>query len=737
MPIASSCLFGSLLRGLAAAALLALVPALPAHAFDSDGDGVEDPIDNCPFAANASQLDQGGLGTGSPPNGVGDACECGDASGDGRITLNDSVVVQRSLLQPPTAVLTRPELCDVNGDGKCTIADATVLRRVLLSPPTASIVNACVPRVAPAPILNLTQPVHGTFFAPGVGGTCNVTFAGNVPNVDDPDLSLFVGAVDTPTPGSAFSTSVAITGPLQSTLVQATRLSTSATTRISRVVSCADSLAGGSPALSGLGIRVNDRAIDRLEPVLNTEIANQVGNIGAQIVALSPIIVDQCVVDASIGCAVNLDQVNISSASLGAFGIGLDSQANAVAVSAAANNLSVNYQAVLSNAPDCTGIVSATRVDLTGAFALSPLASNRRLIDVNLSSGPTVGFVGFNNNLTGVCGIAGIEQLINLFAEPEIQSTVHDEVVNALDDPDGGGAQDSPLADAAESALAGLSLNSTIGSALGVNLDAQFLSITEDAVGVTFRIDANVNPAGALDPASPQQTTSLRVPSTFPSYGANTPGGAPYGLALSIDPNVLNKLLRSETQKGTIKFDVTQLDFSLVPGGSGGTQTLTTTNLGTILPDFASVSPAENVRIEVRPTLAPAVLDPQDVPATEVVRAAGVSVDFVGVTSGRRFIRLAVDGNVDLSVAIAGNKIDVNVTNVSALQARLIDQNLGFVSQLTVDILMSIIAPLGNLQITQSLESFPLPTVLGLGIVPLQIQNDFNGNFLNLFLDLQ
>lgn len=117
---------------------------------DADGDGVPDAQDNCPYAANPAQSDVGGLGTGSPSNAVGDACECGDVTGDGRVTIADAVVISRSLLDPPTASRTRPELCDVGGSPNpatqdCSLADAVIVRRALLNPPTASIQAVCAP----------------------------------------------------------------------------------------------------------------------------------------------------------------------------------------------------------------------------------------------------------------------------------------------------------------------------------------------------------------------------------------------------------------------------------------------------------------------------------------------------------------------------------------------------------------------------------------------------------------
>ena len=59
--------------------------------------------DNCPFEPNAGQADTGGIGVGSPPDGIGDACQCGDVNGDGFVTSADSAIILRSQLVPPTA----------------------------------------------------------------------------------------------------------------------------------------------------------------------------------------------------------------------------------------------------------------------------------------------------------------------------------------------------------------------------------------------------------------------------------------------------------------------------------------------------------------------------------------------------------------------------------------------------------------------------------------------------------
>ncbi len=118
---------------------------------DSDGDGFCNGSDNCPYTSNPDQLDRGGIGTGSPADGIGDACQCGDVNGDGRVLTGDSTIILRSLLNPPTATRTKPELCDVGGTAGCFTADATIILRRLLNPPTATIFQNCPPALPPAP----------------------------------------------------------------------------------------------------------------------------------------------------------------------------------------------------------------------------------------------------------------------------------------------------------------------------------------------------------------------------------------------------------------------------------------------------------------------------------------------------------------------------------------------------------------------------------------------------------
>ena len=108
---------------------------------DSDGDGVADSLDNCQYEPNPTQSDVGGLGA-APPDGIGDACQCGDTDNSGTVTATDATVLNRALvgLSPAFSV---PGLgaglgkCNVAatptpGVPGCTATDATVISRALI-----------------------------------------------------------------------------------------------------------------------------------------------------------------------------------------------------------------------------------------------------------------------------------------------------------------------------------------------------------------------------------------------------------------------------------------------------------------------------------------------------------------------------------------------------------------------------------------------------------------------------
>lgn len=94
---------------------------------DSDMDGIDNAFDNCPYTANPSQTDQGGIGT-PTPDGIGNACQCGDVTGEGQVNSFDSEWIKRQALGLSAPLFLVPDNCDVTGEGICNGMDAILVR---------------------------------------------------------------------------------------------------------------------------------------------------------------------------------------------------------------------------------------------------------------------------------------------------------------------------------------------------------------------------------------------------------------------------------------------------------------------------------------------------------------------------------------------------------------------------------------------------------------------------------
>ena len=100
---------------------------LPDPGGDTDADGVVDADDVCPLESDDDQSDLGGVGPGAGPDEIGDACQCGDLTGDGRVLADDADELRLGLAQGHDPGVLRK--CSVWHGTPCDASDAVVLRR--------------------------------------------------------------------------------------------------------------------------------------------------------------------------------------------------------------------------------------------------------------------------------------------------------------------------------------------------------------------------------------------------------------------------------------------------------------------------------------------------------------------------------------------------------------------------------------------------------------------------------
>ncbi len=93
---------------------------VPGGSEDFDCDGIPDVSDNCPFWPTALLDDTNG-------DGRGDACQCGDANGDGLINVSDILTANSGIFDPTQVGV----LCDATGDGLCNVSDILAINSAI------------------------------------------------------------------------------------------------------------------------------------------------------------------------------------------------------------------------------------------------------------------------------------------------------------------------------------------------------------------------------------------------------------------------------------------------------------------------------------------------------------------------------------------------------------------------------------------------------------------------------
>jgi len=101
--------------------------------------------DNCPGESNPTQEDSGRVGAGGP-DGIGDACQCGDVNGNGIVNGADRTQLRQKLASIVPDV-SAPRKCGVLRAGECGVADASELARAVagLAPAAKQVCPAAFP----------------------------------------------------------------------------------------------------------------------------------------------------------------------------------------------------------------------------------------------------------------------------------------------------------------------------------------------------------------------------------------------------------------------------------------------------------------------------------------------------------------------------------------------------------------------------------------------------------------
>jgi len=585
----------------------------------------------------------------------------------------------------------------------------------------------------PLPKITVLTPAHGTFTT-----ASSILVTGTATGVPVANMEVTVNGTVAPLqPDGSFSLSVPISqsqilNPLK---VQVEKLSSGYVTFERVMVIGGPAIADGFFSGNGLGMRINDSALDQLEPLINSLVGGDL-DITDLVLGNNPIASTfQCIIPNPFGgCITGVTiNVNATNATFSSFGVNLDAIANLTRTVLTINDVRVDYN---TSGISCSGNVRANTTTITGDYDQLP-GNPASTLDVNQSGNVAVSFSGFNNSFTGgICDFPIIGDIIQLIIG-NVEPIVRDGLVTALADPDGAGAQDAPIAEALETSLAGLELAGPIGAALGVELDADFNDIAEDNLGLTYRLDSRiVNPAPL--PTAPDQLASYHTTGAFPGFGPTTPvGNQPYGLALAISPSSFNQLLKAEIEDGLLQVDITEFDL----GQGGPPLPLTAGLLALFLPEFGNLAPGYPLTVEIRPTLAP-FLTGQNGPGGEAgdLRTPQVVGTIVGEDSFGaeiEFLRVAFDARIGLDFAVVNGELapsiseidpgDVDVAVLQAVNATTEAQLQAFLPEL----IALVLPDLGT-----SLGSFPLPEFLGLQLAAADDVRKV-GEYLVLYVNLQ
>ncbi|HYC01134.1 MAG TPA: EGF domain-containing protein [Candidatus Limnocylindrales bacterium] len=580
----------------------------------------------------------------------------------------------------------------------------------------------------------LSAPTHGSFTT-----ASSTTASGTVTANPISSVSLKINGITVPiNSNGTFSASI----PLSSSLIfngiraELTQNATGFVARDRNVVIWGDSYTMGGSVPQSVGLRITDTGFNALEPVLESGVNLDLNTL---IPPGTSIMENVCVQDSFLGCIARAT-ARIKRASSTGFGVDVNSQTNYVSGDVRINGISVDidlWTTITGITSHCDYLnISADRVNVIADYTLEPNAPNvTGDINVNLASDNNVVWTNYRRNLD--CGGTGFQTFIIDLAVGDAKDMVTDGIKDFLKDPDGGGAQDAPIAQAIEDALAAITLAGPIGDAFGVNLSTPLFSLPEDVNGITLGSNAVMTPKTTA-PGAPVFSRTLKVNSTFPQSqlaSATSPGGQSYGLALVINDSAFNQVLASQIQSGLLQTEISEIE--IVAGT--GVQPITAGLVSLIIPEFGQLPEDTPLRIKLVPTIAP-ILTGQTGPAGElaVLKISHIQVLVLGpgnVVYGE--IAADMETTFDMNIG-PGNTLvpSIGTPTEDDVTLHLLANPLGASETQIRDQLLSLLLP-AIPSLGSALGSFPLPSFLGVTPTPVEIERVGTTGFMGVYMRVQ
>jgi cysteine-rich repeat protein len=590
----------------------------------------------------------------------------------------------------------------------------------------------------------IDTPAHGIFTTAG-----SITITGHYTTLPALNASVTINGVPAQVVNTVlrtFSHNLSLSQALIFNPVRATLTNTANGDDVHDriVVIAGDSVPDGMHSPEATALRINDSGLNTMEGLV-AGLATGLLDLGTLIPA-GTVLADECFITV-IGCWGSA-RVTIANPppSFSHLTLGMDSVTNAVFGDIDIFNIRIDVFIDGSGlVPDCGLRLTANALQLTGNYALQPMPGDPSNVDVNLVTDPPgVQFNGFNHQFTsGLCDAPIIGDIIQAFL-PDIEEFAVNGIRDFIRDPDGGGSADSPIADAIETVLAGISISGPIGAGLGLQLDSPLFTVAEDNNGITlgsnakFTVSVGGGPGQCIPPpGAPDFTRSYHKAEAFPVFGPNTPeGNDPYGLGICISTSGFNQLLRGQTECGLMRSSLTTIDLD-GPGGSPPLA-ITSTLLSLLVPQFAQLPPATPLRIDITPTLAPIVTG-EDGPGGELteLKVAQIQLDIVQPGPETVWLSGALDATLGMDLAFLPDGSGLSITIAPPLAGdvtiAIIGNPLG-VNEATVEaVLPAIITPLIP-SLAGALSGFPLPQFFGLQLQGVEVSR--NGQFMSLFANL-